>query len=100
MGIPTAKWPRGAEAVNANIKGGGGGGQLQLGQKMRGGQLQTKNIIAAGAQQFVFPLFHETCHSLYRKMCRRLWITFMDYFVLRMFDFGGRWCMILKNRGW
>ena len=37
----------------------------------------------------VFPLFViDTWHSLHRKLFRRLWITFVDNFVLRMFDFA------------
>ena len=49
----------------------------------------------------VFPLLYEL-HGIpynYRKLCRRPWITFVDNFVLVMFDFGGRWSMTLKNRG-
>ena len=38
-------------------------------------------------------------HSLYRQLFRRLWVTCVDTFVLRMFDFRGRWFMTLKNRG-
>ena len=35
----------------------------------------------------------DTWHSLYRNLLKRIWITFADNFVLRMFDFGGRWSM-------
>ena len=47
------------------------------------GMLQTKNIIGAVVYtliMFVFPLFikKNIWHSLYKKLCRRLWITFVD----------------------
>ena len=65
------------------------------GEKKRGGgQLQTKRIILL-----------DTWHSLYRKLFRRLWITIVDNFELRMFFLffwgggGGRLSMTFKNRG-
>ena len=33
------------------------------------------------------------------KLFRRIWITYIDHFVLRMFGFGGRWPLTLRNRG-
>ena len=48
---------------------------------------------------FIPSILLHTWRSLYRKLFRRLWVTFVDNFVLRMFDFGGRWTMNLKNRG-
>ena len=39
-------------------------------------------------------------HSLYRKLFTRLWLTFVDNFVLKMLDLGGgQWSITLKNRG-
>ena len=32
-------------------------------------------------------------------MCRRILITFVDTFVLRMFHFGGQWFITLKRIG-
>ena len=49
----------------------------------------------------VFHIFHEI-HVIpyYGKLCRRPWITFVDKFVLIMFDFVGLWSKTLKNKGW
>ena len=49
---------------------------------------------------FVFTLFSDIhgihCMGSFEK---RIWIGFVGNFVLRMSDFGGRWSVILKNRG-
>ena len=85
--LPTAKQPHGAEAVNAKIK----GQSTSFGAKKGGGQLQSKDIIGALAYNLcLYSLFFllDTWHSLYRKLFRRLWVTFVDNFVMGMFDFG------------
>ena len=83
--------------MNAKIQ----GRSTPFGEKKGGGQLQTKNIIGALAYNSCLysPYLLDTWHSLYRKPFRRLWMTFVDHFVLRMFDLGGRWAMTLKDYG-
>ena len=71
-------------------------------KKGGGGQLQTKNIIGALAHNsclYSLYFIRYTWHSLYRKLFRRLWIIFVDIFILRLFDFGGRWYVTLKIGG-
>ena len=67
-----------------------------MGPKKGGSQLQTKNVIIALAynpfnggserQLIIYvcipSILLNTWHSLYRKLFRRLWITFVDIFVL------------------
>ena len=84
--------------MNAKIQ----GRSTPFGGKKGGAvKLQTKNIIGALAYNLcLYSLyFIRYMAFLYRKLLGRLWITFVDNFVLRMFDFGGRWSMTLKTRG-
>ena len=61
--VPTAKWPHGAEVVNAKIQ----GWSTPFGAKKGVGQLQTKNIIGA--------LAYNLClYSLY-------FIRYMAFFI-------------------
>ena len=70
--------------------------------KERDGQLQTVNLImvvTCNNYVIVFTLCCEIdgihCVERLKKNC----ITFDDTFVLRIFHFGGRWSVTLKNRG-
>ena len=75
----------------------GGGSERQnlgvvnfFGDKKGGSQLQTKNMIGTVDYKLLYSLYFllNTWYSLYRKLCRRLWITFVDTFVLIMLDLG------------
>ena len=56
--LPTAKWPRGAEAVNAKIK----GRSTQLKAKKGGGQLQTMSQIGVvTCKMCLFSLYFVKC---------------------------------------
>ena len=58
------------------------------------GQLQTESLISVvTCKMCLFSLYFVISMV-------RIWISFVGHFVLRMSDFGGRWSVNLKNRGW
>ena len=69
-----------AEAVRAKIW----GRSANFVVKNGGGQLQTKKIY--GAVSYELYVCIHLCHSVYRKLLKRMLITFVDNFVLKMFD--------------
>ena len=80
------------------------GRSTPFGAKKGGSQLQSKNIIGTLAYKLcLYSLcFIRYMASLYRKLCRGgrgPWVTFVDSFVLIMYDLEGWWSMTLQNRG-